>query len=118
MKFENLIVYQKSYELALSLYRFSNELPKEEKYGIVSQIKRASLSVPLNIAEGHGKQSSNDEFNRFLSMAKGSCSEIRVLLSFVKDLGYLKEEAYEKYYERYEELEKMLYGLMKTVKGE
>ena len=117
MRYESLEVYKKSYELALSLYKFTNELPKEERYGIISQIKRASLSIPLNIAEGYGKQASKAEFNRFLSMAKGSCSEINVLLSFLKDLGYLNEKHYEKYKEHYQEVERMLYGLINSDKG-
>ena len=116
MKYENLIVYQKSYEAALSLYKFSETLPSDEKYGMISQLKRASLSVPLNIAEGYGKQASDKEFFRFLTMAKGSCSEIAVLLSFMKDLGHMKEEDYQKYYERYEGIEKMLYSLMHGAK--
>ena len=118
MRFESLEVYKKSYELALSLYKFSKKLPDDEKYGIVSQIKRASLSVPLNIAEGYGKQSSGNEYKRFLSMAKGSCSEMLVLLSFVKDLGYLEENHYQKYCERYDEIERMLYGLITKIKGD
>ena len=117
MRFESLVVYRKSYELALSIYRFSKELPEEEKYGITSQIKRASLSVPLNIAEGYGKQSSASEYKRYLSMAKGSCSEMMVLLSFVKDLSYMKEDHYKRYCEQYEEIEKMLYALMNSAKG-
>ena len=116
MKHESLEVYRKSYELALSLYKFSTTLPADEKYGLTSQIKRASLSVPLNIAEGYGKQSSKAEFNRFLSMAKGSCSEVHVLLDFLKDLGYLEDEHCEKYKERYVEVEKMLYSLINGAK--
>ena len=118
MRFESLDVYRKSYELALSIYRFSETLPSDEKYGLISQMKRASLSVPLNIAEGYGKQSSGNEYKRFLSMAKGSCGEMMVLLNFLKDLGQLEETHHKKYCEKYEEIEKMLYGLIKTVKGD
>ena len=112
MRCRNLDVYNKSYELALSIYRFSEILPESERYGIISQIKRASLSIPLNIAEGYGKQSSDAEMVRFLQMAKGSCSEMGVLLDFLKDLGILKEEHHKKYHECYEEIEKMLHSLI------
>ena len=113
MKYADLDVYKKSYNLALSVYKFSETLPNDEKYGIVSQMKRASLSIPMNIAEGYGKQSTSSELIRFLQMAKGSCNEMTVLLEFSKDLGHLKEEHYQKYYLAYEEVEKMLYGLIK-----
>ena len=112
MRFKQLEVYEKSYELALSVYRLTETLPKDEQYGIISQIKRAALSIPLNIAEGYGKQSGQKEFNRFLSMAKGSCSEMMVLMDFLKDLGKIEEKHYQKYIQRYEEVEKMIYGLM------
>ena len=112
MRFERLDVYKKSYELALSIYKFTETLPSDEKYGIISQIKRASLSIPLNIAEGYGKQISKTEFNRFLSMAKGSCSEVAVLLDFLRDLGKLQKAHHKKYREEYVEVEKMIYGLI------
>ena len=114
MRFKGLEVYRKSYDLALSMYKFSETLPSDEKYGIISQLRRASLSIPLNIAEGYGKQSTDAEFKRYLSIAKGSCSEIMVLLDFLKDLGYLKAEHYDVYYKKHLEVEKILYGLMKS----
>ena len=114
MRFEKLEVYNKSYDLALSIYKYTETLPNEEKYGIISQMKRASLSIPLNIAEGYGKQGGKTEFNRFLSMAKGSCSEMAVLLDFLKDLGLLEENHHKKYREKYVEVEKMIYGLMQS----
>ena len=81
MKHESLEVYKRSYDLALSIYKFTETLPNDEKFGIISQLRRASLSIPMNIAEGYGKQSSKAEYNRFLSMAKGSCSEMAVLIN-------------------------------------
>ena len=116
MQYKDLDVYNKSYDLALSIYKFSETLPIEEKFGIISQMKRASLSVPMNIAEGYGKQSTSTELIRFLQMAKGSCNEMGVLLDFLKDLGHLKVEHHKKYHEKYEEIEKMLYGLIQHKK--
>ena len=59
--YKDLIVYQKSYKLALSLYKFTNELPKQEKYILADQISRAAISIPLNIAEGYGKGDTSKE---------------------------------------------------------
>jgi len=76
-----------------------------------SQIKRAATSIPLNIAEGYGKRDSVNEFKRFLSMAIGSTDEIKVLLDFCHDLGFIAQHKYLEYTERYEEIGKMLNGL-------
>ena len=113
MRYETLKVYKLSYELALSIYKFAKEMPEEERYGITSQVKRASLSIPLNIAEGYGKQDSENELKRYLKMAKGSCNEMYVLISFLKDIGMMKEEHAKKYESNYEEVERMLYGLIR-----
>ena len=117
MRYEGLKVYQKSYELALKMYKFAKGLPREEEYGLSSQLRCASISIPLNIAEGYGKQGSEAEYRRYLSMAKGSCNEVEVLLSFLKDLGYMERNQYEQWRGAYEEVERMLYGIMKSAKG-
>ena len=113
MRYKQLEVYQKSYELALSIYRYTESLPKEEVYGITSQIRRASLSIPLNIAEGYGKQAGETEFKRYVSIAKGSCNEVMVIIEFLRDLRLMEKKDSELYLKKYEEVEKMLYGLMK-----
>ncbi len=69
--------------------------PEEEKYGITSQMRRAAVSITLNISEGNAKRESASEFKRFLMMAMGSANEQSVLLEFSKDLGYIDEETYE-----------------------
>ena len=83
-------------------------MPAEEKYGLISQIKRASTSIPLNIAEGYGKKSSVNEFKRFLLMALGSCNEMNVLLDLNKDLGYMCLDEYNLYVNEYQTIGKML----------
>ena len=98
--------------LSVEMYRKSSSMPKEETYGLISQIKRAATSIPLNIAEGHGKQESKAEFKRFLLMAKGSCNEMQVLLDLSMDLGYMSESEHREFIERYEEVAKMLVGLI------
>ena len=110
-----LDVYERSYKAGLAIYKMTGSYPEEEKYGIVSQMRRASTSIPLNIAEGYAKRSSQEEFKRFLLMAIGSATEIHVLLDYSKDLGYIAHAQYEKASEEYDEIGKMLNALIKAV---
>ena len=89
--------------------------PEEEKYGMTSQMRRASVSIPLNIAEGYAKRSSQGEFKRFLLMAIGSANEMSVLMDYAKDLGYISNEQYEMAKDEYDEIGKMLNKLIKAV---
>ena len=112
--YKDLEVYQLSYKLALSIHKMTQTFPKEETYEISSQMRRAALSIPLNIAEGYGKKSSAKDFKRFLKISLGSTNEMLVLISFVKDLGYITEEEYKEYSERYNMLGGMIYNLEKN----
>ena len=113
--YKELEVYKKAYALALQVYKETEVLPKEEQYGLQSQLRRAAVSIPLNIAEGYGKNSSAKEIGRYLSMARGSCSEAEVLLQFMEDLGYIPTEAVGVLMNGYDEVGKMLRGLAKSV---
>ena len=113
--YKDLKVYERSYKAALSVYKVTETFPETEKYGITNQIRRASLSIPLNIAEGFAKRESQQEFKRFLLMAIGSSNEVSVLINFAKDLKMLTVEQYEAARAEYEEIGKMLSGLIKTV---
>ena len=113
-EYRKLGVFVKSYELSISLYRYTKHLPKEERYGLVSQIRRASTSIPLNIAEGYGKDDTKRETVRYLRMAKGSCAELSVLLDMCNDLNLMEDVAHCKYMKCIEEISKMLYGLIKS----
>lgn len=86
--FRSLAVWQKAHALALAVYRVSGSFPPEERFGLTSQVRRAVLSVPTNIAEGCGRQAEGD-FRRFLDIAAGSASETEYLLVLAGDLGYL-----------------------------
>ena len=110
--YKDLQVYQRSYKLAISLYKFAVTMPKDEQYGLTSQIKRAATSIPLNIAEGYGKNDTKTEVKRFLKMAKGSCNEMKVITDFCKDLGYIGLKAHGELKSSYEEIGKMLHGLI------
>ena len=115
MGYEDLKVYEKSYKSALGIYRMTEGFPKEEIYGMTSQIRRAATSIPLNIAEGYAKRESQAEFKRYLMMALGSSDEMQVLLRFAKDLRYIEPAAYEKAKEIYKEIAKMLNTFVKNI---
>ena len=116
--YKDLKVYERSYKAAKAVYmKISSGIPEEEKYGIKSQLKRAALSIPLNIAEGYGKGDSRKEFLRYLYMARGSVNEVLVLIEFAEDIGYIEKETARKAKEEYEEIGKMLTGLIRKTKG-
>ena len=91
--FKELIVWQKSRKLVKEVYLTVKKFPDEEKYGIISQIKRASISIPANISEGAGRRTNND-FSRFLDIATGSSFELETLIILSLDLEFLKESDY------------------------
>ena len=115
--YRRLQIYERSYKAARAIYEMSKTFPKEEMYGITNQIRRASLSIPLNIAEGYVKRESQQEFKRYLMMAIGSSNEVSVLLDFVKDLGFIQREQYEKASREYEEVSRMLNTFIQTTKS-
>ena len=92
------------------MYKMSRKYTVEERYEMVSQIRRAAYSIPLNIAEGWGRKSKL-EFKRFLKMSLGSCNELQVLISLSKDLGYITEREYVYIKEETEKLGKQIYTL-------
>lgn len=87
--YHELIAYQKAYQLVLLIYRMTGSFPKEEVYGLTSQIRRAAVSIPSNIAEGFMRGSK--EYLHFLKIALGSAAELETQLSLSKDLGYCSE---------------------------
>ena len=90
--------------------------PNEERYGITNQLRRAALSIPLNIAEGYAKRESQEEFKRFLMMALGSSNEVLVLIDFAKDAGYISDEKHRKAFAEYEEIASILNSYIQSVK--
>jgi len=90
--FEDLIVWQKSHHFVLSVYRLTDKFPKTEIYGLTSQMRRAAVSIPANIAEGFKKKGRADKV-RFLNIAQWSLEEVRYYLILAKDLGYIGSAA-------------------------
>ncbi|MCB0729694.1 MAG: four helix bundle protein [Ignavibacteriae bacterium] len=87
-KFEDLIVWQKSHQLVLSIYKMTKKFPKDELFGLTCQMRRASVSIPANIAEGYIKRGEKDKF-RFLNISQGSLEELKYYLILSKDLDYV-----------------------------
>jgi four helix bundle protein len=110
--FNNLKVYQKSYQLALEIHKITRTFPDIERYELGTQLRRSAVSIPANIAEGYGRKKSNAEFKHFLRNALGSCNEVQVLLSLSKDLGYIADDEYVQQYE----LGKQIYRLIEVWK--
>ncbi len=111
--YRNLIVWQKSMELAKQVYLKTKNFPKEELYGLTSQIRRCAVSIPSNIAEGRGRQS-NKEFVRFLQISLGSLFELQTQLELALEFDYVSN--IEDTLELSLEIEKMLNSLI-TKKG-
>ena len=113
--YKDLKVYEKSYAAALGIYGLTAKMPMEERYGLTGQMRRAATGIPLTIAEGYGKREGIKELQRYLRMALGSCTEMKVLLNFAKDLGYITPGEYEEQRAAYEEIGKMVNGLLKSL---
>lgn len=115
--FRQLKVWEKSHLLALAIYKATKDFPKEELYALTSQMRRASMSIPTNIAEGCGRNTDAD-FARFLQMAMGSASETEYELILARDLEFLSKEKYEKLHNDVEEVNRMLASLLKTLRAD
>jgi four helix bundle protein len=113
--YRDLKVWQKSYQLCLDIYKMTKRFPKEEKYGLTSQIRRAALSVPSNIAEGYGRKTTPD-YIRSLYIAYGSNCELETQVLLSGDLGYMKAEEFNKLQAGIGEVERMLKALIESLK--
>ena len=109
-RFKDLKVWQRSHALVLELYGLTQGFPRDERFGLVSQLRRAAVSVPANIAEG-SKRRGSQEYARFLNIAEGSLAESEYLLLLSRDLGYLTAPATEPLFAEIEEIARMLHGL-------
>ena len=114
--YRDLLVWQKAVELALSVYRLSEGFPKHEIYGLVSQLRRASVSVPSNIAEGYGR-GSRREYLQFLSIAQGSLKELETQTIIGQRLGYATLAQAERVLAASEVVGKMLGSLIRSLKA-
>ena len=112
--FNDLEVWKKSKNLAVRIYNISKKFPKEDLYGITNQIRRSSLSIPSNIAEGSTRSSKKD-FARFIQIAHGSCSELKTQIIIAKEINILDEINYNGIIKEIDEIGRMLKGLERSL---
>ena len=109
--YRDLLVWQRSIQLSLSIYNLTRIFPKEERYGLTSQLQRAGVSIPSNIAEGYGRGTRKD-YKQFLSIARGSTLEVQTQLLIANELGYCDSAQVKQAESLSEEVSKMLYSLI------
>ena len=114
--YRNLKVWEKGHELTLAVYKATETYPNAEIYGLTSQMRRASASIPMNIAEGCGR-GGNPELSHFLHIAFGSTCELEYQLLLSKDLNYIKEVQYQEISKHILEVKQMLSSLLHKVKA-
>ena len=113
--YANLKVWQKAHRLVVQIYRLSSRFPKEELYGLVSQIRRCAVSIPANIAEGCGRDGDAD-FARFLRISMGSANELEYYAILSRDLGFLDAEKYTPLAGDITEIKRMLNSFIQTLR--
>ena len=114
--YKELKVWQKSYQLCLEVYRTTASFPKDEKFGLTSQVRRAVVSVPSNIAEGYGRKTTAD-YIRFLYIAYGSTCELETQIMLSGDLGYMDTKLVKSIIGKTNEVERMLKSLIKSLEN-
>lgn len=115
--FRKYEVWQLSHQLTLKIYKISEDFPKSEIFGLTSQLRRASYSIGLNIAEGSGRISES-EFRRFLGIAYGSANEVEYIILLIKDLHYISDEIFNELNEMIVRIKMMLRKLINKLNNE
>jgi len=114
-KFEKLDVYQEAHSFVIIIYKLTSKFPKDESFGLISQIRKASVSVVANIVEGNARNHKK-EFIQFLYLSNGSLEEVKYYLILSKDLGYLSTSEYDNLQVRAEKISKMINGLIRYLR--
>lgn len=113
--YRDLIVWQKAMALVAKIYRITKGFPKEESFGLTSQMRRCAVSIPSNIAEGYGRHSTGD-YIRFLQITMGSVYELQTQLEIALNLSYISDTVFNENYESFREIERMLSSLIAKLK--
>ncbi len=114
--FRKIKAWERAHALTLQVYRATSSFPGYERFGLVSQMRRACASIPTNVAEGCGR-STNNELARFIDIATGSASEVEYQLLLAKDLGYLPEDQYKNLSIEVSEIRRMLLAFNKSLRS-
>ncbi len=113
---EKLDVWKKAIDMVTLVYEITKQFPSDERFGLISQIRRAAVSIPANIAEGAARQTDR-KFNQFLSIAQGSASELETELLISRNLGYIDSAEFDRVYYEINTIARMIIGLSKTVRS-
>lgn len=113
--FREINVWQKAMDCVTTLYQQTQKFPKDELFGLTSQMRRCAVSVPSNIAEGFGRNSSI-EFKRFLKISMGSLFELQTQVEIAKNLKYIDESQFDSFYKDLREIERMLSSFISSIK--
>jgi four helix bundle protein len=114
--YSDLVAWQLAVELSLLAYEVTREFPDAERFGLTSQIRRASVSIASNIAEGYGRGTTSD-YQRFLRIARGSVYEVETQMVIAARLGYLARDRFEEYETKSNECSRVLAGLLKSIEA-
>ena len=114
--YKELKVWQKSYQFCLDIYKMTKNFEYSEAYGLVAQMRRASVSIPSNIAEGYRRRH-KAEYLQFLRIAYGSCAELDTQINLSKDLGFISRDTYDYLIQDCNEISRMLFGLIKSIEA-
>ena len=112
--YRDLLVWQKAMNFVTEIYSHTKSFPEEERYGLTLQLRKSSVSIPSNMAEGYGRNSTQD-YLRFLRIANGSLYEAQTQLIIARNLDFLHEESFSSLFEQSREIERMLSSLIKKV---
>ena len=117
VSYKSLAIYKLSYEMALQVHHLTMKFPKHETYELGSQMRRAAVSIVLNIVEGYGRKTHQQDFKNFLINALGSCNETTVLIQLTKDLGYISLEESVELEKQYDQLGRQINKFVETLKS-
>jgi four helix bundle protein len=112
--FKDLVAWQKAMDLVMEIYAVTEKFPREEIYGLTSQLRRAAVSIPSNVAEGQARFSKK-EFKHFLRTAKGSLAEVQTQIAIARRLGFMSEATEAELEERMHQLARILNGLINSI---
>ena len=112
--YRDLIIWQKSMDLVAAIYKITKTFPKDETYGLITQMRRCAVSIPSNISEGYGRNSSSD-YVCFLHIAMGSLYELQTQLEISLNLNYLEAKGFKKFFESSREVERMMSSMIRKI---
>lgn len=113
---KELKIWNKAIDLAVDIYKLSAQFPQDERFGLISQVRRSAVSIPSNISEGAGRNT-DGEFRQFLGIANGSAYELQTQVTIAHRLSFISEEEYAEFFGKIDEVQKMNYRLQEAIRS-